>query len=69
MDLFEVISEDEFIAEQGVPSDDSHTSPFTDGSGGTSPLEASEGTKVYCKFCKGYYYAEYHHGRQEGGES
>jgi hypothetical protein len=57
-ELFEVISEDEFVAEQAVGEDLGLVK-----SGAPPPQQ----DLTYCEFCKGYY-NEYHFGEPEGGE-
>ncbi len=57
MDLFEVISEDEFVAETSVTPVLTAAPTAAE----SAFAEVAGVTKVYCDFCKGYY-NEYHFG-------
>lgn len=65
--LFEAISEDEFLAEQGVALD-SRSIPGYGVDGDISDrvsVEASRAIQLtWCEFCKGYYNFEYHFGER-----
>jgi hypothetical protein len=60
MDLFEVISEEEFQAETNSEGACDSNRKLS-----LPPEPGVPSEMIYCEFCKGYYYAEYHFGDRE----
>lgn len=69
-ELFEVISADEFRAEQGAAPDDCRSAIPVVVSRGHGDATSGAVQLTWCEFCKGYYNFEYHFGdrSEEGGE-
>lgn len=60
--MFEVITEKEFKGSGGtLPVSVSQTAGVTVG----TEVPPDDTSKIYCDFCKGWYYEEYHYGDQD----